>query len=222
MATVIQSGTNSIDQPITLGSPVTAGNALIAIFLYRFDVDVTVSDNRSNTYESPLGYIYTAGSESTVKIIFCANTAAGSTTLTPGGAASLGGGSWVAMEVSGLATSSIVDASAEIGILDTTTPYEPGVNVTATQANTFLVVGISDMQNNGNTCTGVAGDITSFSHLASGRAYGYATLASSGVKNAALTFNGPDTYAVQAYAFAPAGGGGGGQGSAIMSWLVFN
>lgn len=200
-AIVQQSASTACDTAITLGAAVTAGNALIAVFSNRFGLDVTVADNQSNTWLAPLGNF--ANSNGAVKILHVESAAGGSTTVTP--TIGTNAGWWRLLEVSGLATSSSVEASAEGDVTDTGAPYEPGLSLSTTQP-TFIVAVACDADNDARTCTGGAGDITTGVSHAAGHAFGYAAGVASGTRNAALAFDLGDTFAMQAIAFKEAGG----------------
>lgn len=200
MATIVQSKSAACDTAITLDSNVTAGNHLIAEFAYRFDLDVTLSGG--GTWQSPQGY-FTNGN-GTVKILFAENVSGGSVTVTP--TIGTGAGYWTLREVSGLQSSSSVEAQNEGSVVDTSAPYVPGLSLSTT-VSTYITVVASDLDNDSRTCTGGAGDITNITSMAAGAACGYATAVASGTRNAALTFDLGDTWAMQAYAFKEAGGG---------------
>lgn len=203
MSAIVQSKVGAIDAAITLDSAVAAGNHLIALAAYRTDFAVSLSDNRGNTWQSPMGHYYDGNG--TVQIQYAENVAAGSTTVTPSTGAS-GGGYWALMEVSGLQGSSSVDASAENAVTDVSAPFTPSLALTTT-VQTFLVVVASDLDNNTAGCTGGAGDIANSISMGAGAGYGYASAVASGARTAGLTFDGPDIWAMQALAFKESAGG---------------
>lgn len=201
-AIVQTAGPVDYDGQLTFGSSVTAGNTIIVMMGGR-DGNPTVSDSRSNTYAAPLGNHYYASKDNHVKIYYALNVAGGSTTISMSG---VWNGSWLAWEMSGLATTGQPDAQAEG---DYATGTTPNVSITTTDTKTFLVVACSDHGSEERVLSGVYGDITtSVAASKNGIGFGYANLTSSGTKTAGLTFAATDGWAVQAYAFKLASGGG--------------
>lgn len=204
MSSVVQqSATTDINAPITLGSAVTAGNALIAYLGVSTFGDPSVADSQLNTWQEPQGHF--AHGNGTVDLLFVPSAAAGTTVITvtnPGSAA----GWWRVQEVSGLDAGAFVNAQNEGAVADTATPFEPVLALTTTDT-CFLAVVSCDVDNDARTCTGVAGDITNFVAMANGFAMGWATGVAAGSRTAGLAFNAGDTWAMQAYAFKEAAGG---------------
>lgn len=187
-------------------SPITAGSAIIVAWMGRQSQSVSVTDDvNAGAYSSPLGSYHSAGSDSDVQILVKENCAAGTTTLTFSPSFQFGG--YVAFEVPGLATSSIVSGTPVEGeVLDNAAPYTPAISITTAAANDFVVFVACDRNNNAATCTGVAGDITNFVAPGIGFGVGYATIAAAGTISAGLTFDAADYWAMQAVAFKAAGG----------------
>ena len=154
MATIVQSKSGEISStiPITFDSAVTAGNTILVLCLYRFDLNPIPTDG-VNTYSSNLGHFYHGNGS--VKCSYATNIVGGTTSILFD--QDIGATTAVLLEVAGLATSNIVDASVENSVLDTSNPYAPGLSITTTNANTFLVVLASDFDNDARNCTGGTG-----------------------------------------------------------------